>query len=256
MPEGSYVIEGVVEGYASCFSDPFTATQGLVASDVIVHMNHGGSLRGQVLDAYSSAPIAGAQVATYENDYIDTQFWDLFGELEPSAMTKAKVFTDEEGRFTVDVMTPGTYQVQVTGRGFSPAYVKDVEIAEGRATELPPQTLIKGASIVGIVYGRDGSVVLGRDGAAQPGGPERDDGQPPDALRRHRTLHARQRAARHLHADGDTAERRPGQPVRGAGRHEAVGDQHLDRGRQHVPDRALPRRQAEIRPDPAPRVRA
>lgn len=161
IPEGSYVMEGQAEGYASCFSEPFTATQGLVASDLVVRMTRGGSLSGQILDAYARAPISGAEVSTVENDWIDGDLWDLFGALEPSAMTKAKVYTDDKGRFSVDVMTPGTYQVQIRARGYSQLFVKDVEVIEGQNTEMPPQVLGKGASIDGIVYGRDTAIVSG-----------------------------------------------------------------------------------------------
>lgn len=161
IPEGSYVMEAQAEGYASCFSEPFTATQGLVASDLVVRMTRGGSLSGQVLDAYAKAPIAGAEISTVENDWIDGDLWDLFGALEPSAMTKAKVFADDKGRFTVDVMTPGTYQVQIRARGYSPLFVKDIEVVEGQNTEMPVQVLGKGASIDGIVYGRDTAIVSG-----------------------------------------------------------------------------------------------
>jgi len=161
IPEGSYVIEGVADGYASCFSEPFTATQGLVASDIVVRMNRGGSLAGQVIDGYSSAPLAGAEIATVENDFVEGDFWELFGAMEPSAMTKAKVYTDEQGRFSIDVMTPGTYQVQIRARGFSPLFVKDVEVLEGQNTEMPPQPVTKGALIAGIVYGRDAHILSG-----------------------------------------------------------------------------------------------
>jgi protocatechuate 3,4-dioxygenase beta subunit len=161
LPEGSYVIEGYAEGYASSFSDPFAATQGLVASDIVVRMTRGGSLSGQILNAYDNAPIAGAEVSTHDNDYVDGDLWDFFGAIEPSAMTKAKVFTDERGRFSIDVLTPGLYQLHVRARDSATDYVKDVEIVEGQHTELPPRLLIKGATIAGIVYGRDGAVVSG-----------------------------------------------------------------------------------------------
>lgn len=177
LPEGAYVIEGLVEGYASCFSDPFTATQGMVTSDVVVRMNHGGSMSGQVLDGYTSLPISGVEITTNENDWIDgTTFFDLFGALEPSAMTKAKVFTDEQGRFSVEVMTPGTYQLSIRGRGFAPKFLRDVTVVEGQNTEVPQQLLIKGAVISGIVYGRTSTVQAGCSVQLNPADPNASDG--------------------------------------------------------------------------------
>jgi protocatechuate 3,4-dioxygenase beta subunit len=157
VPEGSYVIEALAEGYASSFSDTFSATQGLVTSDVLVRMSRGGSLGGLILQDFDNSPIAGAEVSTEDNDFIDGQIWDLFGTLEPTAMTKTKTFTDANGRFEFDVVTPGPYQLRIKARGYSPLAVKDVLVVEGQHTELPPLLLIKGSMIRGVVYGADRS---------------------------------------------------------------------------------------------------
>ena len=161
VPDGSYVIEAIAPGYPSCFSDTFTATQGLVTSDIVVRMSRGGSLTGTVLDSYGSAPVVGAEVSTVENDWVDGDLFELFGALEPSAMTKAHVFTDEQGKFRIDVMTPGVYQIQVRVKGYSAVFQKDVEIVEGRTTDMPAMLLIKGAVISGVDYGRDQSIQPG-----------------------------------------------------------------------------------------------
>jgi protocatechuate 3,4-dioxygenase beta subunit len=154
VPEGSYVIEALADGYASSFSDTFTATQGLVTSDILVRMSRGGSMGGRVINSYDGSPVAGAEVETLDNDHADGQLWALFGALEPSATTKTKVYTDAEGRFRIDVMTPGLYQVQVRARGSSTQTVRDLRVIDGQHTEVPPLTLIKGAVVRGIVYGR------------------------------------------------------------------------------------------------------
>jgi len=126
-----------------------------------VHMTRGGSLTGRIMDAYSNSPLAGAEVSTIDNDYVEGEIWELFGAMEPTAMTKTKVFTDADGTFKIDVVTPGVYQVQVKARGYSPLAVKDVMVVEGQATEVPQQLLIKGAVITGIVYGRSQSIQPG-----------------------------------------------------------------------------------------------
>jgi protocatechuate 3,4-dioxygenase beta subunit len=154
VPEGAYVLEALADGYASSFSDTFNATQGLVTSDIVIRMTRGGSISGRILDAYGSAPVAGAEVSTIDNDYIEGEIWELFGAMEPTALTKTKVFTNSDGRFAFDVITPGVYQVQIKAKGYSPFAVKDVNVSEGQKTELPAQLMIKGAVITGMVYGR------------------------------------------------------------------------------------------------------
>jgi hypothetical protein len=153
VPEGAYVIEGLAQGFASSFSDTFNVTQGIITSDIVVRMTRGGSLSGRVVNSYDAAPVAGAEISTVDNDYIDGQIWELFGALEPSATTKTKVYTDADGRFSIEVMTPDVYQVQISALGYSPLAVKDVQVVEGQMNEMPPLTLIKGAVIRGIVYG-------------------------------------------------------------------------------------------------------
>jgi protocatechuate 3,4-dioxygenase beta subunit len=161
LPEGSYVIEGSAEGYASCFSEVFTATQGMVASDILVRLNRGGSLAGRIIDSYTGAPVPGVEVTTVENDYMEEDLVDLFADMDPSALTKALVHTDAGGAFRVEVMTPGTYQIQARYRGYSPVVIQDVVIVAGQETEVPPLSLIRGAVIRGVVYGRDREILPG-----------------------------------------------------------------------------------------------
>lgn len=162
LPEGEYVIEGIADGYASSFSEVFTATQGLATGDVVVRMSQGGSISGVVLDRYSGDPIAGAEISTLDNDYMDGALWELFGAVEdPSATTKVKVFTGQDGTFEVKRMTPGTYQVQVKARGYSAYSVKDIVVVEGQNTEVPSHLLIKGAVIRGVVYGPEKQIQAG-----------------------------------------------------------------------------------------------
>ena len=153
IPEGSYVIEAVADGYASSFSDTFMATQGIVTSDIVVRLTRGGSMSGRVISSYDGAPVAGAEIATLDNDYAEGELWALFGALEPSATTKTKVYTDADGRFEIEVMTPGTYQVQVRARGFSTYSARDLQVVEGQAMSVPEINLVKGAVVRGVVLG-------------------------------------------------------------------------------------------------------
>jgi protocatechuate 3,4-dioxygenase beta subunit len=171
LPDGSYVIEAQAPGYAASFSEMFTATQGLVTSDIVVRMTRGGGLRGRVLDAYSNAPVGGVEVRTQDNDFIDGGLWALFSELEPSAYTKATVFTDADGRFEIEVMTPGLYQVQVRGKGYSAAMTQNVNVIDGQVTEMPALLLSKGAQITGIVYGADRAALPGASVQLTPSDP-------------------------------------------------------------------------------------
>lgn len=161
VPEGSYVVEGLADGFASSFSEPFNAVQGLTSADVVVHMSRGGSLRGKVVDTYSGDPVAGAEVKTQDNNWVDGDFFELFNALEPSALTRKSTYTDASGNYELDLLTPGAYQLQITARGYSTVFLNDVNIVDGQRTEVPVQTVSKGAIVVGRVFGRDGEPVPG-----------------------------------------------------------------------------------------------
>jgi len=171
LPEGSYVIEAVADGYASSFSAPFDAVQGITTTDIVVKMSPGGTLTGQVVDAATGQGIAGAEIATLDNNYIEGDLFELFSALEPTALTKTKVFSDEQGRFQIERMTPGDYQVQVKVRGFAPLATNDVAVLDGQITELPVQRLGRGARIVGVVIGVDGGPLAGATVQLTPADP-------------------------------------------------------------------------------------
>jgi uncharacterized GH25 family protein len=161
VAEGSYVVEGLADGYASSFSEPFNAVQGLTSADVVVHMSRGGSLRGKVIDAYSGEPVAGAEVKTQDNNWVDGDFFELFNTLEPSALSRRTVYTDASGNYELDLLTPGDYQLRIAARGYSTIALNDVSVVDGQRVEVPLQTVSKGAVILGRVFGRDGEPVPG-----------------------------------------------------------------------------------------------
>ncbi len=156
VPEGEYVIEANAQGYAPSFSEPFTTVQGVTTPDVVVRMSKGGGLTGMVVDSYSGAPIAGAEVATQDNNYADSELFDLFNALEPTALTKTSVRTDDEGRFAVELMTPGEYQLRVSMRGYTTLIVNDVVVTDGKRADVGAQALSRGALVIGKVHGPDG----------------------------------------------------------------------------------------------------
>ena len=161
ISEGTYVIQGDVRGYASSFSEPFTITQGMTTPDIVVRMTRGGTLKGRVIDSYTGDPIAGAEITTNDNNYIDSEFTALLSGLQPSALTRAKIRTDSEGRFEVKLMTPETYQVKVSAGGYTPSVTNNVRVGDGLPTDLGMVQLAKGATVVGFVYDSDGRPVKG-----------------------------------------------------------------------------------------------
>lgn len=161
IPEGNYVAEALATGFASSFSDPFQVTQGIPTDEVEIRMSAGGRLTGQVVDSYTGEPIAGAEVSTNDNNWMDNDIFQLFGSLSSSSLSKSKATTDGQGRFSFKLMTPGEYQIEIKRKDFTSLVFNDVVIRADEKTDLGTKAMNKGAVIVGVVYGPDGSAEAG-----------------------------------------------------------------------------------------------
>ena len=78
LVSGHFVVQVKADTYAETRSDRFSITQGLTVNDIIVRMTRGGTIKGIVIDGYTNKPIAGAVVATQDNNWIDSPFTNVF----------------------------------------------------------------------------------------------------------------------------------------------------------------------------------
>jgi len=161
ISEGVYIIQADARGYAASFSDEVSVTQGMTNPDIEVRMTRGGTLKGRVIDADSGAPIARAQIATNDNNYIDSEFTNLLVGLQPSALTRARITTDAEGRFEVKLITPETYQISVKAKDYTQLVMNDVRVGDGLTTDLGMLKLSRGAMVSGTVFDEDGQPAAG-----------------------------------------------------------------------------------------------
>ena len=160
--EGQYVVEAFVsDKYPSSFSEPFQVTQGIETSDIVVRLTKGGKITGVVVSSYTGEPIAGAEVRTNDNNYVESEFMDLLGALSQTATTKKSTRTDESGRFELDLLTPDDYQVLIKKAGFTSLVVNNVKVGDSLETELGSLSLSEGAVIRGIVYDSLGEPLSG-----------------------------------------------------------------------------------------------
>lgn len=158
---GEYVVEVKARGLASSFSAPFNVERGKLTGDISVRVTEGGTLRGSVTDASSGRPLAGVKIKTEENNYIDSPLLIALGNSGQSASTQEEVLTAEDGTFEIKLMTPATYQVQITKNGFSPVTLNGIKVGDGGETVLEPTSMLSGALVQGYVWDTDGSGVAG-----------------------------------------------------------------------------------------------
>tara|TARA_R110002096_G_scaffold5514_5_gene25805 strand:- start:1715 stop:3070 length:1356 start_codon:yes stop_codon:yes gene_type:complete len=150
LPPGTYAVVVHDSMHAKCMSSPFTLS-GNGKKQVEVRMNHGGELRGTVVDA-QGRPVSGATVTTVAP--IDAPIADaLFPEIQkarrPTFHTEAKVQTLADGSFVIKKLAVGNYVLRAEHTEFSPAKLENVDVT------LKPRkpiaiTVIKGS----VVHGR------------------------------------------------------------------------------------------------------
>jgi hypothetical protein len=71
--------------------------------------------------------------------------------------------SDDAGRFRLNDVPPGTYDVTIRGPGFARVVKRDVAIAPGETTELGSITVQRGRAVSGRVLGPDGAPVAGAE---------------------------------------------------------------------------------------------
>ena len=161
VTEGEYVVEAFARGYASSFSEPFSVTQGVTTPNIVVRLGKGGTITGRVIDRATGEAVANAEVRTEENNHVDSELINLIDSMGSSAITKRKVYTNDAGYFEIDLMTPDEYQVQVRKNNYTAHIQNNVKVGARVKTDIGIISLSSGASITGIVYGRDGEPAAG-----------------------------------------------------------------------------------------------
>ncbi len=160
LEQNTYAIQCYATGYAPTFSDNFAVTQGLLTPDVEIRMSKGGGLVGTVRNA-SGGPIKGAQIKTNENNWVESPFTTLLGGMMPRTTTPKIARSDESGKFNFEMLTPGTYQIEVSHAEYTSSVLNDIQISPGPPYQMAPTTLRAGAMIRGAVYDAAGNVVRG-----------------------------------------------------------------------------------------------
>jgi len=157
LEPGTYVIQAEAEDFAPTYSSNFVVSQGIVTAHVKVELGQGGALSGRVVDNRTGEPLSGAVVQTYDNGYIENPFSDILGGLVPRTTTERKVRTDADGNFLIEQLAVATYQIQVEHGDYPHTVLKDLQVNEGKTTELGSIRLVQGATVRGVVYDAAGA---------------------------------------------------------------------------------------------------
>lgn len=160
LDPGRYTLEGVAAGYAPSLSGEFEVTRGQVTSGVRIEMNKGGQITGIVVDR-AGKPIRNALVSLRENGTKDNQVLEIFSQMGARGAGLPKFRTKEDGRFTLDLVVPETYQVAVRHNQFAGLLKDDVTVRKDETVDVGELVLLRGARVSGRAFDLDGNPLVG-----------------------------------------------------------------------------------------------
>ncbi len=164
--DGAYEISGVNPGrYTSTVQsgfggapgggEPFEVARGVpeVRHDIVLPDT---SIRGVVVDEEGKA-VPGAAVTALDPAKATGKLTDIGSTMESVG---GQAFTDDEGRFTLTGMKPGSWRVHVQAQGYGTEVVDNVAAGDAGSPEVRV-TLHLGAEVIVRVVGPDGSPIRG-----------------------------------------------------------------------------------------------
>jgi protocatechuate 3,4-dioxygenase beta subunit len=181
---GTYWFRVQTNRYASASSEPVVVRAGSETSGVTIRVGEAGRVTGQVTDAKTGAPVAGASVM-------------IFDPTSPFQANNTR--TDARGRYDIDGVAPGRRSLRVAKKGYLSTVSAGVSVGPGGATtrdvqirKQKPGEAMQFHGIGAVLMKTDKGVVIRNtmDGhpAAEFGLQARDvilavDGEPVDGLR-------------------------------------------------------------------------
>ena len=156
---GTFMVDVEAPGYAASFSETVIVTAAQDLGGVIVRVKRGGGIKGRILDSAGN-PIARAVVTSRDDRWTGSDF-DLSMGTFPGVATIRKVRTDSRGEFVINGLAPTTYLIEIEHPQYAGHAVRNVIVGDGVATDVGGQTLVKGATMSGVVRGPSGAVLPG-----------------------------------------------------------------------------------------------
>lgn len=151
LNKGDYIFQVEAPGYAKTHSDTFTVALGSEPPLLEVYMQAGGGLSGVVVGPDGS-PLSGVQVSTMMNSMDENPLLKLFGSLVQHRITKTGIKTDDSGKFSMESLTPGSYQLKFSHRDHYDLFIKDNLVVEGAETDMGQVLMNPGTRVSGVVY--------------------------------------------------------------------------------------------------------
>lgn len=132
---------------------------GAVKSGVVVVMRKGSVLAGQIVDR-EGRPVDGAEVEAQQQAVFRGGRGGMTAMMQfvggPVGAGRPRATSGADGRFVLDGIAPGDWELQATKRGYATERTEPVKVGDGAAAEPVRIVLEPGASITGFVRKKSG----------------------------------------------------------------------------------------------------
>jgi len=134
LPEDSYIVSAISDVYINESKTDIWVSQGELIENINFHLNKGGAIIGQVINAFSNAPVPHAKVC-------------IRGETKFLKHTMA----DENGFYSLTGIIPGNWGIYAKQNSFVQSETKEIDIEQNGLLQLDIH-LKPGAIIIGKLY--------------------------------------------------------------------------------------------------------
>lgn len=170
-PDGSFRIDGLTPGQAMMNVEKEAEgveqfrSVAIPSDNLVIDVPVGGTVSGRVVDKESKNP-----VREFDAGYTAVRGG---GGMMIMGGGSSKHFTNDDGTFTLEHVTPGAMNITVTAPGYTQGRAQNINVEDGkRIADLEVQ-LEHGAHVTGRVTGPDGSPLSGVSVMAAPAGARR-----------------------------------------------------------------------------------
>ncbi|MBM4016638.1 MAG: carboxypeptidase regulatory-like domain-containing protein, partial [Planctomycetes bacterium] len=167
VPPGRFFVRATGDGFAPCRSVPFTMAVGRPPDEVVLELDPGAALRGQLID-HRGTPSAGARITAWEGAAPPPAAW---AELYPADARRAAT-TADDGSFALTALSSGTQVLVIAAPGQPPRTFGPIAVVAGADVELGALSIGGGAvlsltlrSASGAAAGRSSVRVSHADGS-------------------------------------------------------------------------------------------
>ena len=154
IPKGRYVVEVEGSGFAPSKSEHFEVNLGQLTTGIEIRMTYGGGITGRIVDA--------ATVTTFDNTRMRSSLDGIFGLLMPRTTTERSARSGPDGVFSLELLSPDVYQIEVSHRDYYAVVENDVNvIGRPEPTDVGTIRMSPGATLAGTAYDASGAPLVG-----------------------------------------------------------------------------------------------